>query len=136
MFKFFRLSWTFLVFRIKITFFIASKPVFMKSMEYNHRKLPKAFIDFQHHFSSNGSKKAKLLANCILTQNSIYSMPKKTMLFTLRQNDTYWTKATWWWHQYLDMKVAIIWSDAVVLVTPSLENSLKLMHTPTICIYV
>jgi len=32
----------------------------------------------------------------------------------------------------LNVKVAIIWLDAIVLVTLSLENPLKLMHTPNI----
>jgi len=58
-------------------------------MKYNHHKVPTAFVDFQQHFFSNGSKKAKLPANCVLlTQNSTYSMFKKIMLFTLQQNDT------------------------------------------------
>ena len=66
-------------------------------MEYHH-KLSTTFVDIQQHFSSNESKKAQLLANCILlTQNSTYSMLKKTILFT---KSTIWhvlnIKATWW----------------------------------------
>jgi len=62
-----------------------------------------------------------------LAQNSIYSMLKKAMLFTLRQNDIYWKLKPY--DSALNMKIIIIWPDAIVLVTLFIENPLKLMHT-------
>ena len=122
---------TFLIFHV-ITFFIASKPVLTYWNRWsNHHKFPTAFVDFQQQFFSNRSKKAKLPANCILlAQNLTYLMLKKTMLFILRQNYTYWKLKPH--DDALVMKVATIWPDAIVLVTPSLENPLRLIHTPNI----
>jgi len=53
------------------------------------------------------------------------------MLFTLHNvlythYDTYWKLKP---HDALNMKVATIWPDAIVLVT-FFKNPLKLMHTP------
>jgi len=54
-------------------------------LKYNYHKLSTAFVDFQQHFSSNKSKKAKLPANCILlVQNSIFifNAQKNNIIYT------------------------------------------------------
>ena len=104
--------------------FISSKPVFTCWNRWSIITISFRQHLFQQHFSSNGSKKA----NCVLlAQNSTYSMLKKTILFTLRHNDTYWKLKPH--NDALKMKIVTIWLNAIVLVTPSLKNPLKLMHT-------
>ena len=60
-------------------------------------------------------------------------------IFNAQKNNVVYTSAKWHIHWKLkphngalNMKVTIIWPDAIELVTQSLENPLKLMHTPNI----